>query len=383
MSYTKRYRKDKRTRKKAKLKKERIFALIILIITFFVLGAAVRYIISGRNLETEADWVTNLSQDVNDQYTNTLVAVVDDSHNILKYITILNQKEDSEELNTIFIPGETYLDTPGNDFEILMESYSKGHIDLLIDTVKDYLGVSIHNFIKIESGVYSGIKNELNFISDVNHDKFKTQVLEKDLKEGDIQKIFTDHLTSIENFYNNTNERKGFFNTPRVRKYIEKQIETNFTWDQMIEWIDTTVVNANENLVAFKLPGEQEVVNDQKHFLPDFDELEIIVEQYFSKKATKEVSKDNITIEVLNGSGVSGVAEDASDMLEEVGFDVVSIGNADNFDYQSSKVIARKEPRKAAKEVALEINQADLLVELKDDFEAMVTVIIGENFEDN
>jgi len=48
-----------------------------------------------------------------------------------------------------------------------------------------------------------------------------------------------------------------------------------------------------------------------------------------------ETEKGDIKISVQNGSGESGVAGDAADILRDAGYDVISTGNADNFEYEN------------------------------------------------
>lgn len=56
--------------------------------------------------------------------------------------------------------------------------------------------------------------------------------------------------------------------------------------------------------------------------------------------------KSSLTVEVLNGSGEVGAASKVSAILKELGYNVVSIGNADSFDYIDT-VIGVSEERKS------------------------------------
>jgi hypothetical protein len=47
------------------------------------------------------------------------------------------------------------------------------------------------------------------------------------------------------------------------------------------------------------------------------------------------LDRSELSIEAQNGSGIEGAAGEASDTLKAFGYDVVSIGNADNFDYEN------------------------------------------------
>ena len=50
---------------------------------------------------------------------------------------------------------------------------------------------------------------------------------------------------------------------------------------------------------------------------------------------------ERVTVDVLNAGGVTGMARVATDHLRGAGFDVVSMGNADTFDQDSTVVIDR------------------------------------------
>ena len=48
---------------------------------------------------------------------------------------------------------------------------------------------------------------------------------------------------------------------------------------------------------------------------------------------------------MLNGNGAKGVASKAANTLESQGFKVVSVGNADNFDYDTTTIKYPKDKR--------------------------------------
>ena len=56
-----------------------------------------------------------------------------------------------------------------------------------------------------------------------------------------------------------------------------------------------------------------------------------------SPSASEEsLDKTQVVLRVLNGSGKAGKASSVKDFLEGKGWKVTSIGNADNYDYQST-----------------------------------------------
>lgn len=56
-------------------------------------------------------------------------------------------------------------------------------------------------------------------------------------------------------------------------------------------------------------------------------------------QAPKELNRSEWTLEVLNGSGATGLAKKIADQLQDLGYPVVKIANADRDDYQQSQIL--------------------------------------------
>ncbi|MGD8428205.1 MAG: LytR C-terminal domain-containing protein [Balneolaceae bacterium] len=90
-----------------------------------------------------------------------------------------------------------------------------------------------------------------------------------------------------------------------------------------------------------------------------------------------------IQLEVLNGCGVPGLANNFTSALRRNGFDVVETGNFKNFDMQNTVVIARTTDKKNAQRVAdaLGISPKHVFIEASDDFYLDATVVIGSDYK--
>lgn len=90
-----------------------------------------------------------------------------------------------------------------------------------------------------------------------------------------------------------------------------------------------------------------------------------------------------IQLEVLNGCGVPGLANDFTSTLRKNGFDVVETGNFKNFNMQNTVVIARTFDDENARRVAeaLGINQENVFIEASEDFYLDATVVIGSDYK--
>lgn len=86
-------------------------------------------------------------------------------------------------------------------------------------------------------------------------------------------------------------------------------------------------------------------------------------------------------VEVLNGAGEPGIAETTAERLRSRGFDVVFFGNAENFDFPSTRVIARSESVGAARRLADVLGVDSVRREPRPDLYLDATVILGADWK--
>ena len=86
-----------------------------------------------------------------------------------------------------------------------------------------------------------------------------------------------------------------------------------------------------------------------------------------------------IRVQVLNGSGESGLGTRVATYLREGGFHVVEIRNADRSDYVASLVVARKEDMAPAQAVARYLGQPPIIKQAWSSDLAEVTLVLGSD----
>jgi len=67
---------------------------------------------------------------------------------------------------------------------------------------------------------------------------------------------------------------------------------------------------------------------------------------------TPELKRSDLSVQALNGSGEAGVAGEAQEFLEDLGYEGVEAGNADSYDYEETE-ISIKEGKKAYLEMLI------------------------------
>lgn len=99
--------------------------------------------------------------------------------------------------------------------------------------------------------------------------------------------------------------------------------------------------------------------------------------------AKKKLAEPIVQVEVLNGCGISGVAEKFTDYLRSKHFDVVQTGNYISFDVDKSIVIDRTGNKDNAVKVAdaLGIDHKNIIQQINNDYILDVSLIIGKDFK--
>lgn len=58
---------------------------------------------------------------------------------------------------------------------------------------------------------------------------------------------------------------------------------------------------------------------------------------------TPQLIRSDWSLEVLNGSGITGAAKKIADKLKDLGYPVIKVGNADKNNYEASQILVRKD----------------------------------------
>jgi hypothetical protein len=91
-----------------------------------------------------------------------------------------------------------------------------------------------------------------------------------------------------------------------------------------------------------------------------------------------------IQVEVLNGCGVSGVAEKLTNHLRSNKIDVVNLGNYRSFEIENSIIISRNEKIHNAEIVAaiVGLDDQNIIQQINPDYMLDVTFILGKDYRD-
>ena len=338
---------------------------------------------SLKAIEDQSAWAAALPKPAAGERENLLLYCISDrgKDNLVTALSVASYNTKTNDIRAIHLPTDTLLETDGHGFIPLSHVYSVGGRELLTASVSELLGLSIHTYLEIDEEL-------LPFAVD----KVGVSTLPSGLNVNNgsdlLSLIHADGLSSAESL-----ERRrevitaiaasvldaGFLGKLHSFVAVSPLVQTNLSWRKLLSRMDSFRDSAYQEAVSIlDLPGNQEVQANGTYWLTDMSAVSELV--IWLKSDSSALPRGQITVEVLNGTGVPGAATTLADKLKEEGFSVVSIGNADHYDYEVSQVISRRELMDAARDVAAVVPHAELLKEERPEANVIVTVIVGKNY---
>ncbi len=136
-----------------------------------------------------------------------------------------------------------------------------------------------------------------------------------------------------------------------------------------------------EQIAMVLLPGGSGRKNDASYWLPDYEQIAQVANTYLLFQGS--VGGDSAKVEVLNGSGVVGMANKVADQLKKAGFEVTRTSNAPNFKYDQSCIITHKGKTEPVQRIAKLLKCDDIREDVPHaPGAADVTVIVGRNYSE-
>ena len=187
------------------------------------------------------------------------------------------------------------------------------------------------------------------------------------------------------------------FKNPDAAKMYYSLFRTSMNQRTFSRLLDEFANMDIERINIQSVGGNVQEVTGQRLVIPHFDGnliKEIVrqtlgtltsdIEDYLIERA--------LTVEVLNGTTVTGLAGRTRELLESFGYNIVSVGNADKNDYESTVIIHRSGDQRLVNDFAEIIRCTNIVRELTafDEMEneflifgetqADITLLIGRNF---
>lgn len=321
-------------------------------------------------------------------------------------IILLNYNKLIGKINLISIPRDTYIKIDGKSNKINAANVFGG-VSALVESVEKMLEVNVDYYVKVD---YSGFRQlvdaaggiDMPITRNMYYDdptqnlhiyfkKGKTQHLDgkkaeefirwrknndnTGLANGDIGRISNQQLF-MKKFFKKVKSPEIINKLPGILEIIPKYIETNMNIRDIAVYGNKFAKVNMENLEMMTLNGECGDLNKISYFFYDqnknYDILQMIHDDNYIS-----INKSSLKIQVLNGTGKSGLAKNFSDFIKSEGYTNVSLGNADitnetklifnGLDEITTEIIKKDFSVKNIKKNVLKDEKFDIIVVLGND----------------
>lgn len=330
---------------------------------------------------------------------NILIVGCDEieNHGRADTIVFLSISPKTKDVLILSIPRDTRVEIPGRGMDKINHAYAFGGEKLISKTVSSFLDVPIHfyavadfngfvNIIDELGGVDINVEKEMYYVDKAGGVEINLypgkQILdgEKSLqyirfrndKLGDLGRIKRQQklaLAVIKKMMNFDSITK----IPQISEEIKRYIETNIKVQDAIALAN---LFKGVNQEKFKL----ETVHGNPVYIEGVSYLEPNVEEV--RKRVKSLIyglNSGVEVEVLNGNAMSGIAHRIAKDLELQGFKVVNIGNADNFDYEKTKIIVYSKEVNLDNEFKKLFNDFEIVKEYRTQTNIDLVIILGKD----
>jgi len=194
-------------------------------------------------------------------------------------------------------------------------------------------------------------------------------------------------------FLNRIIQMNDRLKNPEAAKLFFSFFKTSMTRRTMTQLFDEFVFIDTDRTNIQSVTGNLREVSGQMLIIPHWDGnlVKEVIRQTLAtltRDVREQVREYTLTVEVLNGTAVNGLAGRTAEMLRSFGYDVISIGNADRNNYEETAVIYRAADEKMVRDFAGIIRCGNIQQEFtqyeEDDqsreYRADLTLLIGRNF---
>ncbi|MFC2159333.1 LCP family protein [Actinomycetota bacterium] len=323
----------------------------------------------------------------------------------------------SGETRSLCMPTKTLMDVPGIGAELIGRSVEIGGMDLLSLTLEKGLGMDMEidyyllMDVKNVVGKLGGIELSLDQAYAVKDytdgttfslepgvnllDGDETQNMlkffsgiEKDIPVEDIKiqkKIIDTIIATIvgdteEDLTNNINLVKDY-------------VDSDLSLEELLKLFSTfSKIETSKNMVYTLVVSSTELEGEGIVYLPDVANLSNLFNKDETQEEVVTEAERTMTVTILNGVGTPGIAAELSDALKsqvyesgKVKFDILEVGNADNFNYSESEIVVYSSNESivmnAANEIKGMLGTGTITTREEEVVSSDIVIILGSDYD--
>ena len=350
-------------KKSEKKKKKSRIGLIILIIILLILGIsggifAYKVNKQGGGVEGAIAVVLGHDEETVNNLDTFYCVLLGQSQNLTDTIMLAAYCPKTQKASLLSVPRDTFVGksrSNASPYDKINALCQYTHPEKTTAAVAEITGINVDKYILIDTkalvqavdligGVYFDVPVDM-FYNDTSQDLYINvdagyQLLDGDKAEQVVRFRHNDDGTSYPDEYGKedigrSKTQRAFLlelakqtlqpqNIFKIGEFLDifyENVKTNITIDEIKDYIPYIVKMDMERIKTGIVPGTPEMINSYAFYTHNKKETAEVVEELF---ANIESFKDNVKIEILNGTGDATVAETIQEKLKEIGYKIIS-----------------------------------------------------------
>ena len=333
---------------------------------------------------------------------NILIVGCDEieNHGRADTIVFLSISPKTKDALILSIPRDTRVEIPGRGMDKINHAYAFGGESLISETVSSFLDVPIHFYAVADFNGFVYIIDELGGVEiDVEKEMYYVdkaggveinlypgkQILdgEKALqyirfrhdKLGDLGRIKRQQklaLAVIKKMISFDSITK----IPQISEGMKGYIETNIRAQDAIAFANLFRGINQEKFRVETVQSKPVYIEGVSYLEPNVEEVQQSVKSMIYGK------NSGMKVEVLNGNAMAGIAHKIAKDLELQGFEIVNVGNADNFNYEQTKIIVYSKEVNLDNQFKELFKDFEIVKEYQDQTNLDLVIILGKDMID-
>lgn len=308
----------------------------------------------------------------------------------------------------ISVPRDLRVDVPGHGRTKINHSYAYGGAELTRRTVEQLFGVAIPYYVRCDFKTFVDAVDLLGGVDiEVPDVEGNGRGMNYDDNWGNLHIHLKPGLQHLDGYqamgfvryrhgdsdFQRTKRQQEFLramlaqklkvtNLPsllRAASYVIKHLDTNISWREAVDFLRVARALSPADLLTETIPIRDMTIGGVYYAglrESAFRELMAKVRAHLSG-----IGPEQPAVAVLNGSGVAGIAHRAATLLENKGWAVEQVGNADAYDYERSVIEYPPGADDAARDLATQLGLEDAQLRANEAGLGNIRVILGRDFD--
>jgi LCP family protein required for cell wall assembly len=283
------------------------------------------------------------------------------------------------------LPRDLLVEIPGKGTDRINAAYAVGGAPLMVRTVKQVTGLPVHHYIEVDFVGFQSLVDDIGGVyldfpypaRDANSGLSVDagyQLLDgsqalayarsrhfQELRDGDWVSVDADDIGRTGRQQNLILAILGAVKTPSsiteagsiVGGFAQHlTVDSAFARSSLVELAFRMRSISGQKIETATLPVYLDTYNEMSIVRMQHPEADDVIAHFASGQAMVATIEDEpLRLQVLNGNGTKGSAGRWSDILEDEGFEVLAVGDADRSDFETTKVLVRSDGRLAGQAI--------------------------------